>query len=193
MRQAIQLIQVQDNQLIDALLVHLTERHLHDFEQLWKADLSATTAEDRFWDWEVKNRIYLSQPTFEGYAIECEASTQGLMLIETRSYRSWYDPKRRLVYVHSLATAPWNRPTPDHPGKYRATGGTLLEFAQARSEALGYGGLVGLHALNGAEDFYRRMSMSECGPDEEKEKLVYFEWYRPRDSVLEWWNNVEEE
>jgi hypothetical protein len=190
--QDIQLIRVQDNQLVDAVLVTLAERHLNDFEQLWKAALRASTEEDKFWSWEMKHRVYLSQPTYEGYAIECDNQTQGLMLIETRLHRSWYDSNRRVVYVHSLSTAPWNRPSLSSPSLYRATGGTLLEFARVRSEALGYGGLVGLHSLEGAEDFYRRMRMSECGPDEEKEDLIYFEWYRPQEPALEWWDTIDE-
>lgn len=106
------------------------------------------------------------------------------MLIETQVHCSWYAPRRRVVYVHSLATAPWNRANLPNP-TCRAVVGALLEFAQYRSEALGYGGLVGTHALPDAEDFYRRMSMSECGADEERENLVYFEWHRQSEAEFE--------
>jgi hypothetical protein len=54
----------------------------------------------------------------------------------------------------------------------------LLEFAQYRSQTLGYGGLVGLHSLPGAEAFYRQAGFIECGADPEKENLIYFEFYR---------------
>jgi hypothetical protein len=85
---------------------------------------------------------------------------------------------RRLVYVHSLATAPWNRiSNPDSNG-FRAVGGALLRFAKLRSEELNYGGLVGLHSLPGAEVFYRKMGMIDGGFDSEKENLTYFEWYQ---------------
>jgi hypothetical protein len=170
--------------LVEAVLVTLSNQHLHDFEHVWKAQLRASTDDDRFWDWELKHRIYLSDSNYEGYAIECDHLTQGMMLIETQQHRSWFAPHRRLVYVHSLATAPWNRPRLPNP-RYRAVGGTLLDFARYRSEALGYGGLVGTHALPDAEDFYRRMNMSDCGADEERENLVYFEWYRSAESEFE--------
>lgn len=144
MRQTVQILQVEANQLVEAFLVTLSEKHLQDFEQIWRAQLRASAEADRYWDWNMKNRIYLSESNYEGYAVECEGLTQGMMLIETESYRSWYSPRRRLVYVHSLATAPWNRPTLPNP-TYRAVGGTLLEFARYRSEELGYEGLVGAH------------------------------------------------
>ena len=50
---------------------------------------------------------------------------------------------------------------------------------------MGYDGLVGLHALPGAEEFYRRMGMIDCGADDMKENLTYFEWYRRRPSLLD--------
>ena len=190
MRQTIQIIQVQTNQLVDALLTTLTHKHLNDFEQAWKAQLRTSTEEDQFWDWEMKNRVYLSTSNYEGYAIECDNMTQGMMLIETRAHRSWYAPHRRVVYVHSLTTAPWNRSRLANP-TYRAVGGVLMDFAQYRSEELGYGGLVGVHSLPDAENFYRRMQMIECGRDEEKENLVYFEWYRPQASEFEAWDELE--
>ncbi|KYC36550.1 hypothetical protein WA1_43465 [Scytonema hofmannii PCC 7110] len=176
--QTIQLLQVRDNQYVDAILVTLTNKHLEDFERFWKPQLRVSGEEDKFWDWEMKNRVYATSTNYESYAIECEQIAQGLMLIETRVHRSWFESNRRLVYVHSLATAPWNRLSIQTPVKYRLVGATLLEFAMYRSLELGYGGLVGLHALPGAEGFYHRMGMIDCGLDAEKENLTYFEWYQ---------------
>lgn len=104
--------------------------------------------------------------------------TQGLMLIATLGHRSWFEPRRRVVYVHFLATAPWNRPLVQDPPRYRLSGTLLLRFARQRSEQVGYLGLVGLHTLPEAEDFYRRMGMIDCGLDAEKDNLTYFEWYQ---------------
>ncbi len=170
----------------------MTEKHRQDFQQDWKWALRNSTQEDRFWDWEMKHRIYLSSDHYESYAIECDNQTQGLMLIETHHHRSGYAPHRQIVYVHSLSTAPWNRPNSIVPPRYRFVGGLLLEFARYRSEELGYGGLVGLHALEGSEGFYRRMNMLEYGVDDEQEQLVYFEWYCPEASVTEEWDILEE-
>ena len=89
--------------------------------------------------------------------------------------------RRRLVYVRALATAPWNRPAITNPPTYKGVGGTLINFAIARSEELGYQGRIGLHALPGALVFYRklRVGLLDCGPDpEEPDNLNYLETLR---------------
>jgi hypothetical protein len=179
------LIRVRDAASVIGSLVTLTTKHLDDFRTVWKEQLKTSADEDRYWDWNQKQRIYLAGgiDTYEGYAIECEGLTQGMMILQLRGYRSQIEPNRRLVYIHSLATAPWNRLSNPDPNGFRAVGSALLRFARFRSEELGYGGLVGLHSLPAAEMFYRKMGMIDGGADAEKENMTYFEWYR-RDSAL---------
>jgi hypothetical protein len=55
-------------------------------------------------------------------------------------------------------------------------GSVLLQFARERSFELGYGGLVGLHALSESVSFYAKMGM--IGGDPDRDGLPYFEWYR---------------
>jgi hypothetical protein len=179
------LIRVRDAASVIGSLVTLTTKHLDDFRTFWKEQLKTSADEDRYWDWDQKQRIYLAGgiDTYEGYAIECEGLTQGMMILQVQGYRSQIEPNRRLVYTHSLATAPWNRLSNPDPNGFRAVGSALLRFARFRSEELGYGGLVGLHSLPAAEMFYRKMGMIDGGADAEKENMTYFEWYR-RDSAL---------
>ncbi|MGI0488584.1 hypothetical protein ACN4EK_24505 [Pantanalinema rosaneae CENA516] len=184
-RYEVPIVRERDEQTVTALLVTMGEKHLDDFEVFWKGRLRRSQQEDNFWDWELKHRAYLSSANYEGYAIEYEQITQGLMLIATQGHRSQFEPHRRLVYVHSLASAPWNRPSLQTPVEFRAIGSALLQFARFRSEELGYDGLVGLHALPGSEGFYQKMGMIDCGRDETKEDLTYFEWYRRRPSLLD--------
>lgn len=181
----IQLVRVRDNQLVDAVLLPLSNKHLSDFETLWKNRLAASGEEDSHWDWVKKNRIYTSSTNYEKYAIECNQITQGLMMIETEGYRSQFETHRRIVYVDYLSTAPWNRPTLQEPPEYRSVGSILLEFARYRSRELGHGGLVGLHALPRAERFYQKMGMINCGPDPDKQNLTYFEWYQRQPSEFD--------
>jgi hypothetical protein len=181
------LIRVSNAASVIGLLVTLTTKHLDDFRAVWREQLRTSTDEDRYWDWEQKQRIYLTDSAgiYEGYAIECEGLTQGMMILQVRGYRSQVESNRRLVYVHSLATAPWNRlSNPDSNG-FRAVGSALLQFARFRSEELEYGGLVGLHSLPAAEMFYRKMGMIDGGADAEKENLTYFEWYRQYPALIE--------
>jgi hypothetical protein len=183
----VQLIRVRDAALIKGLIAPLTTKHLDDFRTLWRERLRTSDDEDQYWDWERKKRIYLTGGggLYEGYAIECEQLTQGMMILQIKGYRSQVEPNRRLVYVHSIATAPWNRISNPDPDGFRAVGRAFLKLAQLRSEELGYGGLVGLHSLPNAEAFYRKMEMIDGGADDQKENLTYFEWYRPRPTLLE--------
>jgi hypothetical protein len=105
------LIRFRDAVSVIGSLVTLTTKHLDDFRTVWKEQLKTSADEDRYWDWNQKQRIYLAGgiDTYEGYAIECEGLTQGMMILQLRGYRSQIEPNRRLVYIHSLATAPWNR------------------------------------------------------------------------------------
>ncbi len=190
MRIEVPLVRIRNRTVVSGQLVSLTTKHIADFKTIWRGQLRNSAEVDAHWDWEQKSRIYLSGSIdlYEGYAIEFESVTQGLMILQTGGYRSWADSNRRLVYVHSLATAPWNRLVRPDPNGFRAVGESFLRFSRFRSEVLGFGGLVGVHSLLGAEDFYRKMGMRDWGIDRRKDDLRYFEWYEPR---LSWVDRYE--
>jgi hypothetical protein len=179
MQYEIELVRVGDAEIVAGQLLPLNTQHLDDFDSACQAELSNSNDVDQYWDWENKKRIYLlnSLAICEGYAIEAENMTQGMINFQTRGYRSQIDPKRPIVYVHALATAPWNRISSPETYGFRAVGGNLLRFARLRSQELQYGGLVGLHSVSGSETFYRKMGMLDGGIDETKDDLTYFEWY----------------
>jgi hypothetical protein len=188
----VQIIRVSDRQAVSATLSSMNIDHLDAFEQYWKPLLLDSSEDDQYWEWRLKYRTYGARLGAESYIIECDGELQGLMLIQTLGHRSWFNPDRRIIYVHSLATAPWNRPSIENPPRYRLVGGVFLEFAEYRSHELGYGGLVGLHSLPGAEDFYRQSGLTECDPDPEKENLIYFERYvQTTSSVDNWLDRVD--
>jgi hypothetical protein len=174
----VKIIRSSDERLVNAGISNLSTKNLDDFELIWKPQLQNSVAEDRVWDWVKKERIYVASPNYESYAVECDGMTQGLMLIDTRFHRSQIESSRRLVYVSFLATAPWNRSLIQTPPTYRAVGSILLQFARDRSFELGYGGLVGLHALSESVSFYAKMGMIGGDPDPDRDGLPYFEWYR---------------
>jgi hypothetical protein len=179
-----------DNQSVDATLLSLTPKHVEDFIALWKDPLRQATQEDKYWDWAFKQRLSDTSGNYECYAIECEGSTQGLMMIETQWHRAQFFPGRRLVYVAALSVAPWNRRQIQQPPRFRRVGTVLLNFSRVRSLALGYKGRVGLHALPGAESFYeyRNMMRYEASPDDfinaDGEQLTYFEYPASRGQEL---------
>jgi hypothetical protein len=86
-RAEVQLIRVRNNAPTLGWLTTLTAEHLNDFRTLWRERLRSMEDEDQYWDWEEKQRIYLSSSSltlYERYAIESEGVTQGLMLLQTR-------------------------------------------------------------------------------------------------------------
>ena len=177
MRTKVNLIRGQDSMTVEADLVELAQKHVNDYASKWKKQLRLYGQEDKFWDWEFKLQFVISrQPNREGYAIEYEGETQGLMLIETQMHGSRLTEGKRLVYVDGIASAPSNRETIQRPPKLKGVGTALLAFARTRSVELGYEGRVGLHSLPGAEEFYDNQGMIDLGEDEDYDDLVYFEY-----------------
>jgi hypothetical protein len=179
----IRLIRGTDLQAVEAQLVELSERHIADYETSWRNALQEAQAEDKYWDWAYKQRQADRRGNYEGYAVEYQSRTQGMMLIETQQYRSLLSPGNRIVYVVALASAPWNRRQIQRPPELKGIGLALLLFARQRSVEIGYQGRIGLHALPGSERFYERQNMTryEADPEEylvdpEEEELAYFEY-----------------
>ena len=176
MQLEVQLIRGEDRTFLNAYLVELAQKHVNDYLLLWKSRLNLYVQADKFWDWEFKLRFIASSSNREGYAIECEGETQGLMLMETQMHGSRITEGKRLVYLDGIATAPWNRQDVQRPPRYKGVGSVFLVFARTRSFELGYEGRVGLHSLPGTEKFYDNQGMLDLGQDEDYDDLVYFEY-----------------
>jgi hypothetical protein len=82
MQRSIQLVRGADGQAVTALLSEITQRHIDDYQNSWQEMLQRYQQEDKFWSWEFKRRVFLSQENYEGYAIEVAGHTEGLMMIE---------------------------------------------------------------------------------------------------------------
>lgn len=159
-----------------ATLRPLIQRHVEQIETIWKGILREAEQPDIGWDWSYKLRLAMSNTRYEAYVIELDNLVQGVILIETQWHRSWLPQRFPLVYVEYLASAPWNRRPIENPPYLVGVGQALLLFSRQRSVELGYEGRVGLHSLPGSEAFYRRYNMSDCGPDPDRDGLVYFEY-----------------
>jgi hypothetical protein len=165
------------NIIVEVDILQLTQKHTLDYIERWKELLILYQQEDKWWDWEFKlQSIINKQGNREGYAIEYEGETQGLLMIETQMHGSQITRGKRLVYIDGIASAPWNRIEIQNPPNLRGVGSTLLAFARNRSLELGYEGRVGLHSLPRAEKFYNNQRMSNLRPDEDYDKLVCFEY-----------------
>jgi hypothetical protein len=183
MAELIELI-AESGELVQARLNQMQDRHLQDFEIIWREMLFNLGQDDAVWNWAMKKRLSVLDERFEAYAIglrphfvnEYDGMTQGLIWLETQWHRSWLTPDQRLVYVEALAVAPWNRRDLQYPPYLKGTGNSLMLFARERSLALGYQGRVGLHSLPTSETFYHHQNMSDYGEDPDKENLRYFEF-----------------
>lgn len=95
-----------------------------------------------------------------------------------------------LVYIDFLEVAPWNWTVPEtgQNQRYALVGTRLFERAVQQSEAEGFGGTVGLHALPHSESFYcGACGMTPLGRDETFESLMYFELSRENAvTILKW-------
>ena len=168
------LFRVKDSALVEAELCNLSSKHISDFETFWKQRLQNSSEEDSHWSW-IDKFFKLSTPNYERLALECEAITQGLMILELDCYRSLLESTKNLVYVDYLTIAPWNRRSIENPPMYKGVGSSLLKLAIERSFDLDYKGRIGLHSLPGAENFYRKFGMVDLGYDSNKQGLRYFE------------------
>lgn len=65
----------------------LRQRHLENFETIWKGVLRATEQPDSDWSWDYKLRQDNQESRYEAYAIEVDSLTQGLMFLETQWHR----------------------------------------------------------------------------------------------------------
>ena len=132
------------------------------------------------WDWGEKSKK-LELLAYQCFGIECAEKMQGLIMVMVagKEARLAPDAGKPLVYVDYLESAPWNViPLVAEP-QYAGVGMVLMRTAVQLSYDEGFRGRVGLHALDQAEEFYRRKcSMQACGPDPGYHDLPYYEMTR---------------
>lgn len=158
--------------VLDGKIDELKRAGQHTREQVAKHNV-----EDAHWEWPAKSKDRSGQLQWNSFAIRCNGSTQGLMFVNL-VYTCRLDSQlnKHMVYVDLLSTAPWNRPRLSPQPLYRGVGGALISEAIRLSEAEEWGGRIGLHALPGAEQFYRDdWKMVSLGPDPNYSNLHYFE------------------
>lgn len=157
---------------------------LNELRQIasWRAALRHAAQEDALWVWSAKvrqagrqrGRGHPEGEVYEFHVLKHRAEVEAVMMLETAAHES-RKRDQSVVYIEYLSVAPQNRKLGSAMPAYRHCGHHLLYKAVRRSRELGFGGGVGLHALLGAEGFYRRMGMSDYGPDPEADGLRYFE------------------
>jgi hypothetical protein len=130
------------------------------------------------WSWREKQKATDRLLAYQLIGVECGSQMQGLMLVATAGRYGRLDSQkgRPLVYIHYLATAPWNSPLVVVTPRYALVGSVLLAAAIQLSIEEEFSGRVGLHSLPQADGWYAKCGMTDLGPDDtEKQHLRYFE------------------
>lgn len=137
----------------------------------------AFNMQDAYWKWpEKSSAAAASGGTLRSFAVECGGVTQGLMLAAPFGFAKEASQQGRpLVEVLLLSTAPWNRHNLVPSPVYKGVGRIMLTAAITLSLEEDFGGRIGLHALSGAESWYRDgCGMTDLGFDATK-NMRYFE------------------
>ncbi|RYG96075.1 MAG: hypothetical protein EON58_12850 [Alphaproteobacteria bacterium] len=133
--------------------------------------------QDAHWEWPAKAAaVEASNDNLRSFAVECLGVTQGLMIAMPFGFAR--EPSQLdlpLTQVLLLSTAPWNRSKLIASPKYQGVGRLLLTAAISLSLEEEQAGRIGLHALSGAETWYRgSCGMTDLGFDADKQ-MTYFE------------------
>lgn len=170
----------------DAELFHGVDgATLRSIDQHWEPMFAAAAGqnqpEDAHWDWAAKALYAQSDPlNYELFSVEADNKTQGMLMAVKGGPKTFSrhpdHPRRPLVYVDFLATAPWNRPGVTTAPVYKGVGRVLFTMAVSLSFDETFDGRIGLHSLPGAETFYRNtLTMTDLGEDPAYHDLRYFE------------------
>ncbi|WFU26773.1 GNAT family N-acetyltransferase [Bradyrhizobium sp. CB1717] len=128
------------------------------------------------WDWSKKTARVQGLLAFRGFSIVAQGKTQGLAQVDlTKAAREANQRGKPLVYLEYLEVAPWNRPDLGNAPRLRGVGTALITAAVALSEDEGFKGRLGLHSLPQADNFYRKIGMTDLGQDAAYQNLRYFE------------------
>ncbi len=132
--------------------------------------------QDSHWKWPEKAAYIENHGGYIGFSVECSDVTQGLMILSSVGFaREESQKDEPLVQVELLSTAPWNRKNLVESAKFKGVGELLLQAAVAVSFEFHNEGRIGLHALSGAEAWYRDYcGMTDLGFDANK-NMHYFE------------------
>ena len=167
----------------------IEQAQLDDWQTKWRPALLTTLQElvrkgvpfDQWpqswhWDWSKKTARVQGLLAFRGFSIVAQGATQGLAQVDlTKAAREANQRGKPLVYLEYLEVAPWNRPDLGNAPRLRGVGTALITAAVALSEDEGFKGRLGLHSLPQADNFYRKIGMTDLGQDAAYQNLRYFE------------------
>lgn len=164
------------------LFESIQQRHLTDVEEIWKPAWrvllrwSGRVEQSSHWDWRAKLRSLRRRRHSRSFAVECDGIVQGLMIVDlARRCRLESQRGEELPYVDFVEVAPWNRDSWKPNRLYGSVGTVLIRAAIQLCLESGSQGRLGLHSLPQADNFYRRLGMTDSGRDSDYDDLRYIE------------------
>ena len=130
--------------------------------------------QDYHWKWFDKC-FALRSPEYEWLFFKVGGSVEAVAVL--------YHPKDSAIstgvnifYVEYIAVAPWNRETKYNSRRYKGVGTRLLvAAADLCISNYGYRPGFSLHSLPQSVDFYKKIGMTDFGPDSSKGDMHFFE------------------
>lgn len=181
----------------------ISEKHINDFEKLWRPillkkekeirsrhtnsgildkityleELGVFGIQDCHWNWKEINEKIAGQLIFRAFAMECQEILQGLIVMNLGKVCQIPSQRNRpLIYVELIAVAPWNRPQLNKNQNYKYVGKVLIAAAMSLSIEEEFEGRIGLHSLSQAAGYYeKKVGMVNLGPDPRHQDLNYYE------------------
>ena len=126
---------------------------------------SSSNEPDAHWDWKFLIHTYTGESFLATGLRSDDGRIQGAGIFQA-GYESLLVEHARAVYVHRLATAPWNRTAIMGPNvKYKGAGTALAFFGMCYSYEYGFKGRIILSSLREENTlkFYKRFGFHDTG------------------------------
>lgn len=128
---------------------------------------------DSHWSWVTKAHYSQSNEYFWFYLLADKKVQSACIIKHPKSSKV---DSSGIFYIDYLAVAYWNRSRPGYSRRFKNTGTILITHAiRYATEILGYRPGFSLHSLPSAEAYYRKLNMTDFGPDPAYHELRYFE------------------
>jgi hypothetical protein len=170
-------LQVFDRQFekyIPVNILPLSLEHITDFNLFWQPQLLYLDQVDKNWNWYAEYEQNLRDNHQQGYAMEINNSTQGLILLRP-NFTSPIHKDQEMLYISLLSSAPWNRQIKNNPQIYQGVGKTMIKFAILQSLKLESQGRLAVHTLKDIIPFYEKLGFINYGADEKHHRFHYLE------------------
>lgn len=165
-----------------AEITAMTKEHLRYVNATWPKAFQQRYRNNQYdedaWMWNsAENRLDLliERLRLKSVALVAGETVAGVLFLNCEARPSRLECRQPLVYITYVATAPWNRRTPNRVDQLQGVGRSLITWAAQYSQQIGCKGRLGLHSLKSSDAFYMRLGFRNFGIDAARRGMNYFE------------------